>query len=90
MVEIEVVDGGCGIPEGAIGRIFERFARADDARTRELGGAGLGLAIVDAIARAHGGRCSAQAGRPRGTVFALRLPYFVSARRSAADWAVAR
>src|SRR5438105_1136291 len=89
-VEIEVADGGCGIPEGAIGRIFDRFARADDARTRELGGAGLGLAIVDAIARAHGGHCSAQAARPRGTVFALRLPHFVSTRRSVADWAVAR
>jgi signal transduction histidine kinase len=89
-VVIEVADGGCGIAEGAIGRIFERFARADDARTRELGGAGLGLAIVDAIARAHGGRCSARARPPRGTVFALRLPQFASTRRRVADLAVAR
>jgi signal transduction histidine kinase len=89
-IVIEVADGGCGIPEEAIGRIFERFARTDDARTRELGGAGLGLAIVDAISRAHGGLCSVRAGRPRGTVFALRLPNFVSTRSSVADWAVAR
>jgi two-component system OmpR family sensor kinase len=85
-VVIEVADGGCGIADGAADRIFDRFARADDARTRALGGAGLGLAIVDAIARAHGGRCEATA-QPRGTVFALRLPHFVSARRSVADWA---
>jgi len=89
-IVIEVADGGCGIPNEAMGRIFERFARADDARTRELGGAGLGLAMVDAIACAHGGLCSARAARPRGTVFALRLPNFVSTRRSVADWAVAR
>jgi signal transduction histidine kinase len=85
-VVLEVADGGSGLPDGAAERIFERFARADDARTRSLGGAGLGLAIVDAIARAHGGRCLATA-QPRGTVFALRLPHFVSTRRSAADWA---
>jgi signal transduction histidine kinase len=84
-VAIQVDDGGCGIPGEAIERIFERFARADDARTRELGGAGLGLAIVDVIARAHGGRCTV-AAQPRGTMFALRLPYFVSARRSLATW----
>ena len=44
---IEVVDGGCGIPPEALDRIFDRFARADDARTRTSGGVGLGLSIVE-------------------------------------------
>jgi signal transduction histidine kinase len=72
-VVIEVADEGCGVPPGALPRIFERWARADGARTRERGGAGLGLAIVAAIARAHGGVCSVEP-QARGTVFALHLP----------------
>jgi signal transduction histidine kinase len=74
-VVIEVADEGCGIEAAALGRIFERFARADAARSREHGGAGLGLAIVDTIASAHGGRCTVESDS-RGTVFALRLPAF--------------
>ena len=74
-IAVEVADGGCGIPTDALGRIFERFARADAARTRVQGGVGLGLAIVDAIAKAHGGRCSV-ASRGRGATFTLRLPDF--------------
>jgi len=72
---IEVVDEGCGVPEDALGRIFERFARADAARTRSAGGVGLGLAIVDAIAKAHGGGCTVR-NTGHGSVFALRLPAF--------------
>jgi signal transduction histidine kinase len=72
-VAIEVADEGCGIPPEALPRIFDRWARADVARTREAGGAGLGLAIVAAIARSHGGGCSVEA-LPRGTAFRLRLP----------------
>ena len=72
---IEVVDHGCGIDAESMDRIFERFARADVARTRERGGAGLGLAIVDAIAKAHGGRCTVRSG-DGATVFALHLPGF--------------
>ncbi len=85
---VEVVDGGCGVPAEALERIFDRFGRADDARTREHGGVGLGLAIVDAIARAHGGRCTV-AQLPRGTAFALRLPHFEQLRRSAVAWEIA-
>ncbi len=75
IVVIEVSDEGSGIPDEALGRIFDRFARADPARTRSSGGVGLGLAIVDAIAKGHGGRCTA-ANTDNGSVFALRLPGF--------------
>jgi signal transduction histidine kinase len=81
-----VADGGHGIEPGEAERIFERFARVDDARNRESGGAGLGLSIVAAIARAHGGGCTV-VGRPRGAVFELRLPGFMSARVSAVELA---
>ena len=72
-VVIEVSDSGAGIPPEALPRIFDRWARADDARTRERGGAGLGLAIVVAVARAHGGRCSVESRAGR-TAFRLHLP----------------
>jgi signal transduction histidine kinase len=72
-VVIEVSDSGCGVPAEALPRIFDRWARADGARTRERGGAGLGLAIVAAVARAHGGRCSVKR-LPSGTRFQLHLP----------------
>jgi signal transduction histidine kinase len=80
----EVADGGRGVPQESVERIFDRFARVDDARNRSMGGAGLGLAIVAAIAHAHGGTVSA---RPleRGSLFALRLPGFEPSRRSLAD-----
>jgi two-component system OmpR family sensor kinase len=74
-VLIEVEDEGCGVPPDALARIFERFARADSARTRASGGAGLGLAITDAIAKAHGGSCSV-ASTGMGSIFSLRLPGF--------------
>jgi signal transduction histidine kinase len=80
---IEVRDDGCGIPVDALERIFERFGRADAARTRAEGGVGLGLAIVDAIAKAHSGRCTVRSDRA-GTTFALRLPRWHPARPSAA------
>ena len=72
-VAIEVQDEGCGVPEAALTRIFDRFARADSARTRSAGGVGLGLAIVDAIAKAHGGTCTVT-NVATGSVFSLRLP----------------
>jgi signal transduction histidine kinase len=72
-VVIEVEDEGCGVPREALERIFDRFARADAARTRAAGGVGLGLAIVDAIAKGHGGRCTVRSTE-RGSVFALHLP----------------
>jgi two-component system, OmpR family, sensor kinase len=80
-VVIEIRDEGCGIPEEALAHIWDRFARADAARTRSHGGVGLGLAIVDAIAKAHGGRCSVRSAEHR-TVFALHMPRFRAAIRT--------
>ena len=77
-VVIEVADSGDGVPPEELDHIFDRFARADAARTRAQGGVGLGLAIVDAIAKAHGGRCTVRNG-PDGATFALRLPRFARA-----------
>jgi signal transduction histidine kinase len=70
---IEVEDEGCGIADEALERIFDRFGRADAARTRSAGGVGLGLAIVDAIAKRHGGSCTVES-TSSGSVFALALP----------------
>jgi signal transduction histidine kinase len=72
---IEVRDTGPGITEDAVGRIFERFARADAARSRVEGGVGLGLAIVDAIAKAHGGSCTVRSSTA-GSTFSLVFPNF--------------
>jgi signal transduction histidine kinase len=77
-VSIEVEDEGCGVPAPALARIFERFARADRARTRSAGGVGLGLAIVDAIVKAHGGSCTVTS-TARGSIFAMHLPNFAPA-----------
>jgi signal transduction histidine kinase len=79
-VVIEVADEGCGIPNAALARIFDRFARVDAARTRSDGGVGLGLAIVDAIAKAHGGRCTVHTSNG-GATFALCLPGWRSEAR---------
>ena len=72
-----------GSPPEAVDRIFDRFARADPARSRASGGVGLGLAIVDAIVKAHGGRCVVRS-TGRGTTFTLVLPGFEPERDPAA------
>jgi signal transduction histidine kinase len=88
-VAIEVADEGCGIPAEALDRIFDRFARADAARTRATGGVGLGLAIVDAIAKGHGGQCRVSSDED-GSVFALELPDFNADRAPARSPSLAR
>src|SRR5438477_12767307 len=79
--EIEVADEGLGVPDEAHSLIFERFARADPARTRSAGGVGPGLAIVDTIVKAHGGR-SLVRRKSRGSVFGIQLPGFAPASPS--------
>jgi signal transduction histidine kinase len=71
-VQLHVRDGGQGFPDQFIGRAFERFARADRARSR--GGAGLGLAIVAAIAEAHGGSAGARNVPDGGADVWITLP----------------
>jgi heavy metal sensor kinase len=71
---IGVHDTGVGIAPGDLERIFDPFVRVDAARTRETGGAGLGLAIARSVVTAHGGRVEVQSTPGRGSVFTLRLP----------------
>lgn len=73
-VDLTVADRGPGIPDGDLGRIFERFYRVDRSRTRDPGGTGLGLSIVRHLVELHGGRVTA-ANRPTGgAVFTVTLP----------------
>lgn len=72
---VDVRDTGRGIAEDAVARIFERFARADAGRSRVDGGVGLGLAIVDAIAKAHGGNVEVLTSSG-GSTFSLVIPGF--------------
>jgi two-component system OmpR family sensor kinase len=72
---IEVADKGPGLTPEQAGRVFERFYRADPSRTRPSGGgAGLGLAIVDSLVRAHGGTVSVQSEPGAGAAFRVTLP----------------
>jgi signal transduction histidine kinase len=71
---LSVADSGCGIPAADLERIFLRFARADPHQTREAGGFGLGLAIVQAIAEAHHGSARARSTPGHGSVFEILLP----------------
>jgi signal transduction histidine kinase len=75
-VTVTVRDTGVGIAAGDLPHIFDRFWRADQARTRtsDRPGTGLGLAITKWIAEAHGGTITVQSRPGRGSVFTVRLP----------------
>ena len=70
----QVQDTGIGMTEEQLGRLFERFAQADDSTTRRFGGTGLGLAITRAFARLLGGEVEVASTFGQGTIFTLRVP----------------
>jgi two-component system phosphate regulon sensor histidine kinase PhoR len=83
-VRLAVVDTGVGIPAEDVPRLSERFYRPDKGRSRELGGSGLGLALVKHIVRAHGGVMEIASALQQGTTVALFWPSFTAAPESLA------
>lgn len=71
---LEVEDEGPGVPPDDVERVFERFYRADQSRSRTSGGAGLGLSIVAAVAEAHGGSARHETPEAGGARFVVRIP----------------
>ena len=70
---LEVEDEGCGIQKKDMEKIFDRFYRVDDARSRQSGGSGLGLPIVRSIIEAHGGNIEVESTYGKGTLFRIKL-----------------
>ena len=73
---LDVADDGIGIPPEALPHVFKRFFRVDGSRSRDQGGAGLGLSIVKSICDAHGARVEVRSTPGRGSCFRLRVPEF--------------
>ncbi|WP_077602743.1 cell wall metabolism sensor histidine kinase WalK [Oceanobacillus sojae] len=80
IVIVSILDEGVGIPYDKLDKIFDRFYRADRARTRKLGGTGLGLAITKELVEAHHGKIWAQSKEGRGTTILFTLPLMGSKR----------
>ena len=72
-VRISVTDNGPGMPEPLQRKVFERFTRGDDSRSRAAGSTGLGLSIVAAVGQAHGGTVDVES-HPGSTRFSVTLP----------------
>jgi len=83
-VTLDVTDHGPGMTPEQANRVFERFYRTDQARTRATGGSGLGLAIVNALVSAHGGVASVRTAPGKGATFRIALPLAPEARGGAA------
>jgi len=77
---LEVADSGLGIPADDLPHVFERFYRADKARSRQMGGTGLGLSIVRSICLAPGGQVTVSSTEGRGSLFRVELPLATSNR----------
>jgi signal transduction histidine kinase len=73
-VVLEVEDTGAGIPLNAQSRVFERFFRVDQDRSRASGGTGLGLSIVKHVAELHGGHVSLHSELGEGSTFTVQIP----------------
>ena len=80
---LDVTDHGPGMTPEQAHRVFERFYRTDQARTRATGGSGLGLAIVNALVSAHGGVASVRTAPGQGATFRIALPLAPEARGGA-------
>ena len=80
-IVLEVTDHGPGLSADQAERVFERFYRADQARTRKAGGTGLGLAIVAALVAAHGGTVALRTAPGEGATFRVTLPLAPEAQR---------
>ena len=84
-VVFEIADQGPGLTQSQADHVFERFYRADQARTRQSGGAGLGLAIVAALVAAHGGNVWVESPPGGGAIFRVAIPLAPEARHSGPD-----
>jgi two-component system OmpR family sensor kinase len=84
-VVFEIADQGPGLTQAQAEHVFERFYRADQARTRQSGGAGLGLAIVAALVAAHGGNVWVESPPGDGAIFRIAIPLAPEARNSGPD-----
>jgi signal transduction histidine kinase len=73
-LQLAIEDEGPGIPEDKASRVFDRFFRVDEGRTRDAGGAGLGLAIAKWAVEIHGGTIILSPRLPRGSIFSIRMP----------------
>jgi signal transduction histidine kinase len=78
-LRLTVQDDGDGIPAAARDRVFDRFYRVQQGRSRRTGGAGLGLSIVRAVVEAHSGTVAVDSASGTGAAFRIELPRFASA-----------
>jgi len=81
-IDVAVADTGPGISAEDLSRVFERFYRVDESRSRDDGGTGIGLAIARSVVEAHGGRIWADSEPGRGSTFTFELPIAPGAGRA--------
>jgi signal transduction histidine kinase len=74
IISVEVSDRGSGVPDTAMGHLFEPFYRVDEARARDTGGTGIGLAICQRIVNLHGGSVQARRNTPTGLIVVMEFP----------------